>query len=53
MNEEEARKIGRAFALGVLDAILGRGASPTAQPSTKAGAEPRWMKINVVDWRTQ
>lgn len=46
MNEDDARRLGRAFAEGVLETFLGRArATPTPQePAT--GGEPRWMKIN-------
>lgn len=47
MTDEEARKLGRAFAEGVLETILGRArqrTTATAAPTTPG--EPRWMKIS-------
>lgn len=47
MTDDEARRLGRAFAEGVLETLLGR-----ARPTTSTAAaptstsEPRWMKIN-------
>lgn len=45
MNEDEARKLGRAFAEGVLETLLGRHVRTDSPAPAPALAEPRWMKI--------
>lgn len=45
MTEDEARKAGRAFALGILDALRAGAETPKVTSPT-SDRSPRWMKVS-------
>ncbi len=45
MNEDDARKLGRAFALGLIEALGGAREPLAAAPAAAPTEEPTWLPV--------